>query len=387
MPTASSHSRIAAIQSLILVTCACYTTRLQFKQPVAMSYPDAITKRPNLPAKIVDVINHTNIDDFFHQPSAHELTIASERRVQKMMTDLRQNIEEMESWSRDSNSDETSEPGKLKDSEYRVTETGDSAKTDTVSSLVSLLPTSSSLHASADANYPAALTYDSKISSRPKPPQPIRCQAATAPLQSELLRTSGRQSKPNRNLTKEYSFTGRRKVSSSLSATRHGAKVPPAITVNGRDYKYQYPRTPFEDPRTPPLPFLTVPAVPKAILKQNTGVKEPVRTRHAPKADLPPASHKETAPTPVKAISAQSTAKNAKNACNKNIEPSLIARRNLTPPSIIATGPEQEKLLRDFSKVNRKPLPLDSPLLIPMKRHPALANGTSARMGRNEVRK
>ncbi|KAK5093919.1 hypothetical protein LTR70_004445 [Exophiala xenobiotica] len=58
-----------------------------------------IPSRPHTQRRIVDVIDHSNIDDFFRDPSPHELSVTAQMEVVDIIEDLqRRTAEELENW-------------------------------------------------------------------------------------------------------------------------------------------------------------------------------------------------------------------------------------------------------------------------------------------------
>lgn len=277
---------------------------------------------------MVDTFDYANIDDFFNQPSAHELAAASERRVEEIMTDLnRRTIEELENWSNASYIEEMSRGSQSPNPTYRSTPRKEKpAETDMVSPPVSSALHSSSLAAASDTNCPAALSTKSKIVKKLKDHIPIVYQPDIPSPQSKLLPASSRQSEPRREVTRRAS-NAEGECPASLSTSPLSTLTPRATylspaSIDTKDFAYEHQGTRSEDQRTPSLPCSKpLPAIPVAAEKQAT------RASSNPRPSNPKI-------------------------------PTII----ITPPPIRKYGLRTPIVTR----VTRKALPVDSPLLVPI---------------------
>lgn len=122
--------------SLFQLHGTCHTSYYHFSYKASviceanrLAHPKPFEMAANRQERIVDTFDHTNIDEFFGQPSAQELEIASEHHVQGIMADLnRRTLEELRSWSHGSYT-ESPQHRKHGNLEY-------SAEADMVSSLI-----------------------------------------------------------------------------------------------------------------------------------------------------------------------------------------------------------------------------------------------------------
>lgn len=167
-----------------------------------MSYSGPSYQKSESQKRITDVVDYTNIDDFFSQPSPHELTATSEHRVQEIIEDLkRQTVEEMKKWSWRPNDEDDFNAFKFFDDDP---ETGVISDRDMVSSPVSLLTVSSSPSLSAESNCPAAIPVTSKVESCTESVRHTRTRFEASPSasQTQSLRASNGNHTSNKPTTK-----------------------------------------------------------------------------------------------------------------------------------------------------------------------------------------
>lgn len=197
-----------------------------------------IRSKPKTQGQIVDVIDHSNIDDFFRDPSPHELFVTAEMEVADIIEDLqRRTAEELENWR---NPGGVAEPTEHTNATSTKTNDSHSSSTealfvsdDMLSSPVSFLSSSS---IRAEPNMTPAFTLRSKRERVQLCPE-SESLAAAAMTQANPLPSSNRPS--------------------FQSFLKRVAKTPPPPTIV-RDYALRTSRTP------PPLvKQLAIP--PKAI--------------------------------------------------------------------------------------------------------------------------
>lgn len=201
-----------------------------------MPHPRPSSKTSDTQKRITNVIDHTNLDDFFSQPSLHELTATSERRVQEVIEDLkRQTVEELKNWSWSPSDDKKFKAFKFFDDSTEKTSI--ISDRDMVSFPVSLPTVSSS--SSTESNCPAAISIEPKIQSYTKSGRSTytRCGASSSSPQDQLLRTSDGRHESRRPTTKPSNLTDLDNTSSRPSNVRSRAKIPlPSRSLPGTSH-------------------------------------------------------------------------------------------------------------------------------------------------------
>ena len=289
-------------------------------------------------SKIFNVVDSSNIDAFFREPSADELTKASELRIQEIIDYLQQRTtEEIENWS--GGTDTAQSPRGETTSSDSTSYLESKAlfhEGEMVSSPVSILQASiAEPNETADAR-PGDNDHAKPLPwcSPPRHARSVRQAVITAASPNPL------------SLPDKPSFQ---------SFIKRVAKTPPPPTTHVRDFA-------FVQKHQPSLPSVTLQSTPAKALAVRKFVElaRKVQSSRAPKVGLRRSQTEELAP--VATINDEE-----ENAGDSSRGPRSRPRSFSSPPVKDMRAPDHIKFMK------RKPLPTDSPLLIPVTQHPAFA--------------
>jgi len=297
-----------------------------------------IRLKPQTQRQKVDVIDNSNFDDFFRDPSPHELSVTAEMEVMDIIEDLqRRTAEELENWR---NPNGVAEPTKHMDATN--TKTNDSHRSstkalfvsdDVVSSPVSFLSPSS---VRAEPNMTLAPTLRARRE-RVQFPSESKSFAAATTTQANPL--------PSSNTPSFQSFLKR------------VAKTPPPPT-NVRNYSLRTSRTP--PGLVTELAISSKALAPLCSSDCSAEVSAPI---------VSPTSVPSTSPVFLKMTGRSATFQIERPSPSKSLPRKPRPRSLSSPlyPTATATT------ILSSASPKRKPLPQDSPLLIPLRQHPVLA--------------
>ena len=298
-----------------------------------------IPSKPNTQRRIVDVIDHSNIDDFFRDPSPHELSVTAQMEVVDIIEDLqRRTAEELENWR---NPGAVAEPTEHTNATSTKTNNSHSSSTealfvsdDMVSSPISFLSSSS---IKAEPNMTPASMLRAKRE---------RAQLHPEPESFEAPATTQANPFPSSNKPSFQSFLKR------------VAKTPPPPT-NVRDYTLRTSRNP-----PPSVKQLAIPPKALAVL----GFSE--CPAGIPASTSFPTAVPSRSPVTLKMTGRSATFQIETPSPSKH-QPRKTRPRSLSSPLLLTTT---TIAVSPSASPKRKPLPQDSPLLIPLRHHPLFAD-------------
>lgn len=321
-----------------------------------MSYTRTTDMEAKRKGRFVDTFDHINIGDFFDRPSAHELSTASERRVQEIMSALdRQTAEELASWSHTSPTRWLSKFGRHETPEH-------TAQPDVVSSPLSLPSRPLSPVLALDTDSPAAIS-DSYNKSRSRLSCPTGDPAPSTSSQSKLVRTATGLSRTKRAVSEEQDYIVLDRSSSTSTATKSPAKFP---MFASKDSKLSARKT------------QSVPA-----LAYGTSLHPPP-VSHSHQVSRDHQHHGTTAAVTKTFLTVLSNdeigASSELNSIDNKVSVGITRNQAQVIPTIIVTSPIADQSLTDHnvkassqsSSVKRKALPMDSPLLVLLGSHPVM---------------
>ena len=319
--------------------------------------------KPQTLERISDVIDNSNIDEFFCQPSPHELLVISEMRVHDIIEDLhRRTTEEIERWSWAQG--DAYEPKKQR---YAVDNNPSESPTrkpkaqfvndEVVSSPISFL-SSSSIEAHSNMT-PASKLQAERERKRAQLCTETKTLEATASTQANPLLSSDKPS--------------------FQSFLKRVAKTPPSPPRSVRGYA-------FPSPQVSPLMGEQTAVPLKAFVV--LGFSDTSSELHAVEASVPKYVTSRPVPTSAATITV-TTASSPRTSPETSAHPKLdhASTSRFDVPSSSQTQPRKPRPCslsspvlpsitrsRPSSPPKRKPLPQDSPLLIPLRRHPAFTD-------------
>ncbi|KAK5938910.1 hypothetical protein PMZ80_009102 [Knufia obscura] len=326
-----------------------------------------IRPKPQTHKRIVDVIDNSNVDDFFRDPSPHELSVTSEMRVSDIIEDLqRRTAEEIENWSgseaganepltQTAHTTQPSEPQQSKTNTLFVND-------DMVSSPISFV-SSSSTKAESNPN----ITPASKVRAQ--------LRARRQSLAAAIANTTQANPLPSSNKPSFQSFLKR------------VAKTPPPqlSSTTVRDYALSSPSTPppplgRSAPSSKALAVLGFPEASARVRAAEASASKPavqssLSSSVSPDQIAEPASLSTEVP-----LKASSFLGMTGRAATFQIETQTISQtqpRKTRPRSISSPVTPTTPPVQISTAPRRKPLPQDSPLLIPLRQHPAFADTTT----------